>query len=189
MGVTDDRHRFEDLFRAHYSAVTRYALRRVGADAAAEIVSETFLTAWRRLDRVPEDALPWLYGIARRVIANEHRRRGRAARLVDRLAATAGPTASGDHAEAITDRLRVHAALERLSDKDREALLLAEWEQLPAADAAVVLGCSTATFHVRLHRARRRIAQALHLDDDHDLDDDPAGRPATPIHMLTRGTT
>jgi len=177
--VTDERQRFEALFRAHYPALTRYAVRRVGENAAAEIVAEAFLIAWRRLDDVPDEPLPWLYGVARRVIANERRRRGRADRLVDRIGGerVAPP---GDPADLVGDRLRIRTALDRLSARDREVLLLAEWERLPPADAAQVLGCSTATYHVRLHRARRRIADLLRTDED------PA--PVRP-HLLTEETT
>ena len=65
--------RFEELFREHYRAVRGYALRRAPGDLAQDAVSETFLVAWRRLDDVPADALPWLYGVARRVLANQRR--------------------------------------------------------------------------------------------------------------------
>lgn len=159
-----DRERFEALFSQHYAAVMRYAVRRVGADAASEIVSETFLTAWRRLDAVPENALPWLYGTARRLVANELRRRGRQQRLDERIS-THTDVASPDHADVITDRLRVRAALAGLPERDREALRLAEWERLNTHDAAKVLGCTQAAFKVRLHRARRRLAALLGADD------------------------
>jgi RNA polymerase sigma-70 factor (ECF subfamily) len=64
---------FESLFRDHYAAVRGYALRRAPRDMAPDVVAETFLVAWRRLDDVPADALPWLYGVARRVLANARR--------------------------------------------------------------------------------------------------------------------
>jgi RNA polymerase sigma-70 factor, ECF subfamily len=155
-----ERARFERLFAAHYAAVVKYAVRRVGVEAADEVAAETFLVAWRRLDHVPQDALPWLYGTARRVVANEHRRRGRAARLDTRVGAQA-QAAMDDPGELVPETMRVHAALSSLSERDREVLRLAEWEQLTAADAARVLGCSATTFNVRLHRARRRLARAL----------------------------
>jgi RNA polymerase sigma-70 factor (ECF subfamily) len=177
--VTDERQRFEALFRAHYPALTRYAVRRVGEPAAAEVVAEAFLVAWRRLDEVPDEPLPWLYGVARRVIANERRRRSRAERLVDRIGGQP-PPAPHDPADTVGDRLRVRAALERLSERDREVLLLTEWERLGPADAARVLGCSTAAYHVRLHRARRRIADLLRTDEEPE--------PARP-HLLIQETT
>ena len=178
--VTTDRERFEALFRSHYAALTRYAIRRVGTDSAAEVVAETFLVAWRRLDAVPADnALPWLYATARRVVANEQRRWGRARRLHDRVHGVIGADVTPDHADRIADRLRVQAALDRLGRRDREVLLLAEWEQLSAQDAAQALGCSVAAYHVRLHRARRRIA--AHLGGDGVLPDPPLALiPADP---------
>jgi RNA polymerase sigma-70 factor (ECF subfamily) len=162
--MTEDRARFEAMFTANYAPLLRYALRRVGPDGAHEIVAETFLVAWRRLDAVPENALPWLYGTARRLVANELRRRARALRLGERAAAET-PPAPDDPGEIVPDRLRVRGALAGLSARDQEVLRLAEWEQLDAADAARVLGTTTAAYTVRLHRARRRLARALGVDD------------------------
>ena len=65
--------RFESLFREHHAAVRGYALRRGPPDMAPDVVAETFLVAWRRLDDVPADPLPWLYGVARRGLANARR--------------------------------------------------------------------------------------------------------------------
>lgn len=159
-----DRERFETLFRTHYGAVVRYAVRRVGMDAAGEIVGETFTVAWRRLDQVPVNALPWLYATARRLVANEVRRRDRALRLGARLAEQQTVTAA-DHAEPLTESLRVQAALGTLGERDREVLRLSAWEQLDTAEGAAVLGCSTAAYKVRLHRARRRLELLLAASD------------------------
>jgi RNA polymerase sigma-70 factor (ECF subfamily) len=158
--VDGDRERFEALFRAHYGAVVRYAVRRVGPDASGEIVSETFLVAWRRLAEVPDNALPWLYATARRLVANEVRRRDRQLRLGDRLARQT-QVAAADHAAVLSESLRVRAALDALRERDREVLRLAAWEQLSTADAARVLGCSESAYKVRLHRARRRLELLL----------------------------
>jgi RNA polymerase sigma factor (sigma-70 family) len=161
----DDRARFQVLFEAHRSAVLLYARRRVDRDAAADVVAETFLVAWRRLDAVPEDPLPWLYGVARKVVGNHRRALRRSQALVDRLAdarATQAWAGSPEHELGAADALR--RALAGLSDRDREALRLVAWEGLDAERAAVAAGCSRAAFAVRLHRARRRLAAAL--DDD-----------------------
>jgi RNA polymerase sigma factor (sigma-70 family) len=158
------RARFEAIFRLHYGAVVRYAVRRVGPDAADEIVNETFLVAWRRLDDIPDNPLPWLYATARRVAANEIRRRDRQLRLGARVASES-KTETGDLAEVVTESLRVRAALDALGDRDREVLRLSAWEQLEPSDAARVLGCSGAAYKVRLHRARRRLAALLATDD------------------------
>lgn len=182
--MTTERQRFEELFRTHYAALMRYAIRRVGSDSASEVVSETLLTAWRRLADVPDDPLPWLYATARRVVANEYRRRGRAGRLTQHIVGSTPHDDGSDHADAVVERLRVREALERLSPGDREALMLAEWEQLSPADAAKVLGCSPAAYRVRLHRARRRIATLLHVDEDV-----PPASALALVPMTSRGTT
>jgi RNA polymerase sigma-70 factor, ECF subfamily len=89
----------------------RFATRRVGADAAGDVVSSTFLIAWRRLADVPAgQGRAWLYGTARRVIANELRGRERRERLGRRVAARVD-VASDDHAGAVTEQLRVRAVL------------------------------------------------------------------------------
>ena len=88
--------RFEELFREHYGAVRGYALRRAPADLAQDAVSETFLVAWRRLDDVPADALPWLFGVARRVLANQRRSADRSSALERRLAVTGTSAGSND---------------------------------------------------------------------------------------------
>jgi RNA polymerase sigma factor (sigma-70 family) len=154
--------RFEVLFREHYGAVRGYALRRGATDAAQDVVAETFLVAWRRLDEVPDDALPWLYGVARRVLANQRRSASRGEALDRRLAgaeSAAGP--SFDPGETTGEAELVRLALGRLSDNSREALMLVAWHGLTGARAARAAGCSRATFAVRLHRARVQLAAEL----------------------------
>jgi RNA polymerase sigma factor (sigma-70 family) len=160
--VTPMRHeRFEELFRENYAAVRAYALRRAPGDVAQDVVADTFLVAWRRLDDVPGDALPWLYGVARRVLANERRSAGRRAALEERLATEPPAAAPGDALERVGDAELVRAALARLSERHREALMLVAWHGLSGARAARAAGCSQATFAVRLHRARARLAAEL----------------------------
>jgi RNA polymerase sigma-70 factor (ECF subfamily) len=150
--------RFEGLFRENYAAVRGYALRRARREEAQDVVAETFAVAWRRLDDVPVDALPWLYGVARRVLANQRRSADRSAALEQRLA-TAPPTSgSGDPGESVGDAEILSAAFARLSDSDREALMLVAWHGLYGARAARAAGCTRAAFAVRLHRARARLA-------------------------------
>jgi RNA polymerase sigma-70 factor, ECF subfamily len=147
--------RFEALFHQHADAVLAYAIRRSDADTAEEVVAETFAVAWRRLDVVPDPALPWLLGVARRVLANERRSRGRAEALALRLVRE--PVASSaDPADEVDARMSTHAALEGLRPAEREVLELLAWEGLSASQAAAVLGCSRAAIAVRMHRARRR---------------------------------
>ena len=153
--------RFENLFREHYAAVRGYALRRAPRDLAPDVVAETFLVAWRRLDDVPADPLPWLYGVARRVLANARRSADRGLALERRLAAAAVPADPGDPGEHVGEAEIVRAALARLSERDRETLMLVAWEGLSPARAARAAGCTRTTFAVRLHRARGRLAAQL----------------------------
>jgi RNA polymerase sigma-70 factor (ECF subfamily) len=150
--------RFEEMFTEHYAAVRGYALRRTSADAAQDAVAETFLVAWRRLDEVPPDALPWLFAVARRVLANQRRAAARSEALEERLGST---SATPSHEDGADEAEAVRAALGRLSENDREALMLVAWHGLSTARAARAAGCTRTAFGVRLHRARRRLAAQL----------------------------
>jgi RNA polymerase sigma-70 factor, ECF subfamily len=155
-----DRAAFEAVFREHVGAVHAYALRRSDATIADEVVADTFMVCWRRFDRVPDNALPWLYAVARRCLAN----RLRAARreLTRRSPAVATPAdATADAYEQRARARDVLTALARLPPKEREALQLCAWEGLSPTEAARAAGCTAPAFRVRLHRARRRLAAAL----------------------------
>jgi RNA polymerase sigma factor (sigma-70 family) len=150
------RERFRVLYEANYARILGYALRRCpDPEDAADVVSETFLTAWRRLDAVPpEEARLWLYGTARRVLANQRRGRRRRRQLGERLREDLGQAASP--APEREGRLGdVACAFACLSDGDREILALAAWEDLGAAELGRVIGCSENAARIRLHRARR----------------------------------
>jgi RNA polymerase sigma factor (sigma-70 family) len=149
--------RVERLFAEHGRAVRAYALRRVDPTAADDVVSDVFVVAFRRLEVIPEPPLPWLLGTARKIIANQRRAAGRR----ELLAAQLEPLHAGVWSDQRSDSHPLLAALAQLSDGDREAILLVAWEELDAASAAAVLGCSRPTFAVRLHRARRRLAAVL----------------------------
>jgi RNA polymerase sigma-70 factor, ECF subfamily len=157
--VNDSRRRvrFEQVFREHVTAVRAYARRRIDDATADDVVSDVFVIAWRRLDELPDDALPWLYGCARRVLANERRGARRQEALAARLAEFAAPPS----ADGVVDRgSTLRRALASLCDSDRELLMLVAWEELDATQTSQVLGCSRATLAVRLHRARRRLREA-----------------------------
>lgn len=186
----DDRARFRRLYDDNYERILGYALRRtVSADDAADVVAETFLAAWRRLGDVPsgDRARMWLYGTARRVLANHHRGRRRQDRLVDRVGTRLVPVdgaapAVRDHPEADV----ITAAFAQLSDTDRDLLLLVGWEGLDHGQLAEVMGCRRATVRVRLHRARRRFARELEAaglkrseTSGHDRDRWATTRPGT----------
>jgi RNA polymerase sigma-70 factor (ECF subfamily) len=149
----------EALYRSHGSAVHAYALRRVDRATADEVVAETFVVAWRRLEDVPPQALPWLYAVARRLVANQTRGANRRSALARRLAAEVDDGARPSRADVTLGRL------EALNARDREVLLLIAWEGLTQRQAAAVLGCSHAAVRVRLHRARRRLRGLLDETD------------------------
>src|SRR5215207_11192993 len=149
-----EREQFVALYEAHGAAVLAYARRRLVADEAEDVLAETFLVAWRRRREVPTDALPWLYAVAGNVLRNRHRAARRRVALHARMASQ--PVAAED-----TPDPKLREALEQLKPIDREALLLTAWEGLTPDRAARAAGCSRATFHVRLHRARGRLADAL----------------------------
>jgi len=170
--------RFELLYAKHGPAVKAYVLRRADASIADDVVAEVFVVCWRRFEEIPPEPLPWLLGVARRVLSTQWRGERRRIALRDRLAETdAGPSPDLDvdpHAsvreiEAETgDEVLAHvadsalsSALARLSEADRELLLLIAWDGLSPAEAATVLGIKPATARVRLLRARRRLTHAL----------------------------
>jgi RNA polymerase sigma-70 factor (ECF subfamily) len=155
--------RFGRLYREQGRAVLAYALRRVeDPEDAADVVAETFLVAWRRLDEVPIGAKErlWLYAVARRVTANLRRAEGRRSRLAERLAESlqselvTNPAPGGEAAEVLR-------AMGDLDEEDRELLLLVSWEELSPGQAAKVLGISSLAARSRLHRARRRLRTLL----------------------------
>ncbi|HKZ14714.1 MAG TPA: RNA polymerase sigma factor [Solirubrobacterales bacterium] len=160
--------RFSRLYRAHARDVLAYALPRAGGpEDAADVVAETFLVAWRRIGDVPsgDEGRLWLYGTARRVLANQRRGERRRDRLSSRLgselaAAVAVPAPQGREGAAL---LRV---LARLGEEDREILMLAGWEELKSPQIARVLGISAVAARVRLHRARRRLRAELAAEEE-----------------------
>jgi RNA polymerase sigma-70 factor (ECF subfamily) len=159
-----DEERFNRLWHEHAAAVLAYARRRVDETQADEVVAETFVVAWRRLDEIPVAARPWLFGVARRVSANLRRAERRWDALHDRLADDQRGTVLGSPAAGLAG-----TALDRLPQDDRELLILLAWDGLSRAEAAQALGCSRSTLAVRLYRARRRFEAALrHLAEEHD---------------------
>lgn len=138
-----------------------YALRRTDRAAADDVVAETFLVCWRRLEDVPNDARPWLFGVARRCLANSQRGAARSGALAHRVGETLPGQVGPDPGEVAGDRDALRAAFAELSEIDRETLALVAWEGLDLRAAASAAGCSRAAFAVRLHRARQRYAAAL----------------------------
>ena len=161
--MVEPQAQFERLYRAYADRVHAYALRRTTPSAADDVVAEVFLVVWRRLPEVPDEPLPWLLGIARKVLANRRRSDSRTAALHERLA-DGRPRTEPEVVNAGVDD-RVQRALAGLSDRDRELVLLIAWEGLRVNEAAEALGVRSGTLAVRLHRARQRLARAL-ADED-----------------------
>jgi RNA polymerase sigma-70 factor (ECF subfamily) len=162
--MADDRDRFERLYRENFRAVLRFAATRIDPERAKDVAAETFLVAWRRLDVVPAEPRPWLFGVARRVIAVQVRSQTRREALASRLRTAHGEGAATDLAAALADRDEALAAFATLGKRDREVLRLVTWDGLSAAEAADVLDVTRLAFTVRLHRARRRLERALEPD-------------------------
>ena len=174
----DQTARFQRLFDAHYRLVMAYALRRARSEADAhDVVAESFAVVWRRLDALPEDdaIVPWLYGVARRCLANQRRQDARRSRLSERLAEH--PTLCEEvpeNAEASDHVLAVRAALARLRPADQEILRLVTWEELSHREVAVALGISLNAVAIRFHRARRRLERILLSEGIVDFQEDGA---------------
>lgn len=179
--------RFSALFERTRLPLLAYAVRRVADPAdAADVVAETYLVAWRRLDDVPagDEARPWLFGVARRVLANHYRGERRRVALADRLR---------DHlveevvpAFEIAEESPVVRAMQRLPQDDQELLRLVAWEDLARDEIAVVMGLSRATVRVRLHRARKRLEKLMDelADDGHgELNSSAVQRNSTSGHV------
>lgn len=169
----DREARFRQLYADHVDALLAYAIRRSrDPDDAADLVADTFLVVWRRLDEVPpgDESRLWLYGVARRVRSNAERGGRRRERLGERLRQQLVHTYEPDHAADVAERAVVREALRRLGERDREVLMLSVWEDLEPREIAQVLGITATSARARLSRARRRLrghlshAQASHTE-------------------------
>lgn len=153
------------VYESCHAAVRAYAARRVEPDAVDDVVAETFAVAWRKLPR-EGDPLPWLYGVARKVVHGHRRSHARRsallARVTSRGAAASAAAAGPDPAERVAGiDPRLARALAALSPVEREAICLVAWEGLTGAAAARAAGCSENAFNVRLSRARAHLRDAL----------------------------
>ena len=161
--VSEDK--FRDLYDLHHRAVLAYFLRRTDRESAYEATEDVYLVAWRKLRAVPDgdDALPWLYGVARRVLSNQRRAAARRVRLTHRLMGVRLSAPDEVEPQVIRhfEQQEVISAMERLAPKDQEVIRLAYWEDLPHAQIGDLLGCSAGAVDVRLHRAVRRLEKGL----------------------------
>ncbi|MFI7574663.1 RNA polymerase sigma factor [Micromonospora sp. NPDC049497] len=153
---------FTRVYTAQYGHVVKYGQRRLAdPDAAAELAQDVFVIAWRRRREVPDRSLPWLYGVARRLLANQWRARRAAPDVLPITDAGHKQEPSLPGADASVGVADLQAALATLADLDQEILRLVGWEELTVSEAAQVLGCTRTTAAVRLHRARRRLHNAM----------------------------
>ncbi|WP_405064618.1 sigma-70 family RNA polymerase sigma factor [Kribbella sp. NBC_01505] len=157
--------RFEVLVRAVGAPLHRYLVRRAEPAAADDVLAETMLVLWRRLDDVPnlsdraevdpDQVLPWCYGVARGCLANARRADRRRLRLVDKLARTASPP--GER----TEHADLYDALRTLGEVDREVVMLWAWEGLAPQEIAEVTTLTANAVSIRLHRAKKKLAAEL----------------------------
>lgn len=161
-----DAQLFSQTYELCYPNVLAYATSLVGKATGEDITSETFAVAWQRWADPPSVPLPWLLAVARNLVRDLRRKDARQYELAmaeGRRIST--EVTVGDIAADVAERASVLRALASLPDADRELLTLLAWQGLSQRDAAKVLGCSTATVAVRLHRARRRLDLAMGLSE------------------------
>ena len=171
---------FTVLFRRHAPHIQRYVIRRLGPDAADDIVAETFLLAFRRRDRYDParaDARPWLYGIATNLIS--HHRRAEV-RLYRALARTGADPVCAPFTDRVDDRVSagqagqlIATALAGLPAALRDTLLLAAWSDLSYEQIALALDVPVGTVRSRLSRARTRLRRTLGDADPSALAEEP----------------
>ena len=158
-----DEQRFRALFDVHYTQIARYFVSRgcTAADAD-DLVAATFEVAWRQLDAVPrgEEAILWLYGVARNHLRNARRKAQREAAFLDDFRHAVPPVAELP-VQSRADAAKTMRALARLKPPDRELVLLVAWDELTPSEAGRVLGLRPSAARSRLHRARRRLAELL----------------------------
>lgn len=158
-----DQARFEELYSATRVDLLAYLARRcASAEDAADLLAETYLIAWRKLDQLPNgaEARLWLFGVARRLLLKQARRRRVAVALTERLAGeiraahSTSPIDESQHAA-------LRAALAQLAPLDREILTLTAWEGLAPREISAVMHMFTNAIRIRLHRCRTRLIPAL----------------------------
>ena len=163
--------RFQEIYRAHQRRVLAYFLRRTDATSARDGASETFLTTWRRIDDVPDgdSTLPWLYGVSRKVLANQRRSRDRYAALGQKLNHVGSQNQPSPEVVVLrrAEDKEMLDAVAQLRPEDQEVLRLTVWEELPHAQVAEVIGTSPHAVTQRLHRITKQLARELQTPGRH----------------------
>jgi len=157
--------RFETLVRTHSRPVLAYCLRRSTHDDAHEAAADVFAVAWTKFDHMPEgqEALYWLFGIARRVLSNQQRSRRRRVSLNERVGSIAEVAMAGPEAVVVRNAAdqEVIDAVSNLDTSDQEVLALLVWDEVPREEAARLLDISLQALHKRYQRALRRLEREL----------------------------
>ncbi|HEU5037265.1 MAG TPA: sigma-70 family RNA polymerase sigma factor [Nocardioides sp.] len=156
------RERFERIAPGLIEPVRRYLARRTDPTTAEDVLAETLLVCWRRVEELPEEPLPFVYGVARLCLRNAERSARRQERVAARVAAIDPPAEAAPGPEERDEE--VAAALAALRAADAELLRLWAWEQLAPAEIATVLGITPNAASIRLHRARGKLAERLRKD-------------------------
>lgn len=160
-----DDARFRRLFTAHRDALWAYFVRRLNSDEVPDAVAEVYLVAWRRVEDLPEgeEALLWLYGVARNVVRSFRRSAIRRNRLHERLVSTFEPGVypSDVHSLRRAEDQQLLDAVSRLKPLEQELLRLRTWEDLSLAEIAQVVGISVRGVESRLARIRKRLRASL----------------------------
>jgi RNA polymerase sigma-70 factor (ECF subfamily) len=157
--MPDARAEFEDVYRRHLPAISAYLARRVAREDVEDLAADVFAIAWRKRASVtPGEELPWLYRIASYQVAN-HRRRNAMRRSLLGVLATPDSAPAADMLLGTDPELA--AAWRTLSARHREVLALVVLEEVPVAEAAIALEVSANAVSIRLHRAKKALADAL----------------------------
>jgi RNA polymerase sigma-70 factor (ECF subfamily) len=155
--------RFVEVYERYYRHVFGYCRRRVSADQVDDVVADTFLTAWRKIDQVPpgDECLPWLYGIAYRVLNHQWRGSSRRQRLNEKLTNVGAESfyAPEEYIVMRDESRLVLDALAHLKPTDQEILRLATWEELAQRDIALTLGISLGAVRQRLYEAKKNLTR------------------------------
>lgn len=158
---------FARIYDDNWGDVRRYCQRRSATEADADdLVAETFMIAWRRVDELAhiKPCRPWLFGVARNLLREHYRRADWVETITQRLSAellgSPGPLIPGEDQSRVDLQIAIEA-LHQLPEPDRELIELVVWEKLSHAEIADVLGCSSNAVTIRLHRARARLATAF----------------------------
>ena len=188
----DRRARFEAVAAEIYEPLQRYLRRRARPDDAADVLADTLLVVWRRLDDLPTDPLPWCIGAARRCLANHRRGDQRRLRLVERTAAQRVDRTVDDPQQRVeSDDPELTAAIATLSGSEAAIIRLWAWERLEPREIATVLELTPNAVSVALSRAKRKLGHQLAGGDDttdrNGLQADTPGAEVPPGSTSRRG--